>query len=471
MVVSARLRVLNPIQIFALSFGCIIGSGWVVVLGEWLRACGPAGVACGMLAGGAIMLANSGAYAELIARFPVAGGEFTFVRQVFGDRAAFMVGWLWTLSLLAVVAFEATALPWLLEALVPPLRGPVLYTSLNVPVSADALAIGLGGTIVIAVLNYRGIRSAATLQSVLAIAFMGLAIVIVAAGIALGSWHNAEPLVSGAGGRPWWMGSLWIFAITPFFLNGFQSVAQTVEERGTRVTFASIARTMALAIVIAVGFYCLITFAAASASPWQSLIDRPLATAAAFEALLPGRVLAILVLTAATLSVVRVWNGAAIWATRLLLAQARSGFLPATIATVHPRTGAPVGAVMFVAICNALGVLAGKGAIIPLVDMASLCLACNLFLVCITALRARAAGTAAMPYRTPGGVLTLSVALAGSAAMAGFAVLDPLLSHPGRIPLEWLVTALWSALGVGFWWGFARNHRRAGFRRTMEPSP
>src|SRR5215469_15733527 len=119
MVVSARLRVLNPIQIFALSFGCIIGSGWVVVLGEWLRACGPAGVALGMLAGGGVMLANSGAYAELIARFPVAGGEFTFVRQVFGDRAAFMVGWLWTLSLLAVVAFEATALPWLLEALVP----------------------------------------------------------------------------------------------------------------------------------------------------------------------------------------------------------------------------------------------------------------------------------------------------------------------------------------------------------------
>jgi len=442
-----------------------------VVLGEWLRACGPAGVALGMLAGGGIMLANSGAYAELIARFPVAGGEFTFVRQVFGDRAAFMVGWLWTLSLLAVVAFEATALPWLLEALMPRLRGPVLYTSLNVPVSADALAIGLTGTIVIAVLNYRGIRSAATFQSVLAIAFMVLAFVIVGAGIALGSWHNTEPLVSGAQGRPWWMGSLWIFAITPFFLNGFQSVAQTVEERGARVTFASIARTMALAIVIAIGFYCLITFAAASASPWQSLIDRPLATAAAFEALLPGRILAILVLTAATLSVVRVWNGAAIWATRLLLAQARAGFLPTAIATVHPRTGAPAGAVMFVAICNALGVLAGKGAIIPLVDMASLCLACNLFLVSITALRARTAGTAGLPYRTPGGVLTLSVALAGSAAMAGFAVLDPLLSHPGRIPLEWLVTALWSALGVGFWWGWARRHRRARLRRTLEPSP
>ncbi len=443
----------------------------MVVLGEWLRACGPGGVALGMLAGGGIMLANSGAYAELIARFPVTGGEFTFVRQVFGDRTAFMVGWLWTLSLLAVVAFEATALPWLLEALLPRLRGPVLYTSLAVPVSADALAIGLAGTLVIAVLNYRGIRSAAALQSVLAFAFMGLAVVIVAAGIALGSWYNAEPLLSGSAGRPWWMGSLWIFAITPFFLNGFQSVAQTVEERGAHVTFTGIARTMALAIVIAVAFYCSITFAAARATPWQSLIDRPLATAAAFEALLPGRVLAILVLSAATLSVVRVWNGAAIWAARLLLAQARSGFLPASIGTVHPRSGAPIGAVIFVAICNALGVLVGKGAIIPLVDMSALCLACNLFLISITALRARVAGAAPMPYRTPGGVVTLGVALVGSAAMAGFALLDPLVSHPGRVPLEWVVTVSWSVLGVAFWWGWARTHRRARLTPTVGPGP
>ena len=46
------------------------------------------------------MLANSGAYAELIARYPVAGGEFVFARAVFGDRTGFFVGWLWTLSLI-----------------------------------------------------------------------------------------------------------------------------------------------------------------------------------------------------------------------------------------------------------------------------------------------------------------------------------------------------------------------------------
>jgi hypothetical protein len=30
------VRGLGPVRIFALSFGCIVGSGWVVVLGDWL---------------------------------------------------------------------------------------------------------------------------------------------------------------------------------------------------------------------------------------------------------------------------------------------------------------------------------------------------------------------------------------------------------------------------------------------------
>ena len=50
---------IGPIRFFALSFGCIVGSGWVVVLGDWLRPCGPAGVVIGMCAGGSVMLANS----------------------------------------------------------------------------------------------------------------------------------------------------------------------------------------------------------------------------------------------------------------------------------------------------------------------------------------------------------------------------------------------------------------------------
>lgn len=447
----ARRRAIGPVRFFALSFGCVVGSGWVVVLGDWLKACGPAGVVLGMLAGGSVMLANSGAYAELIARYPVAGGEFVFAQRLFGNRTAFLIGWLYTLSLIAVAVFEATALPWLLETLIPALKGPALYISFGRPVTADALAVDLVGTVLIATVNYRGGASAASLQSVLSFVFLALALLIISLSFALGSAGNLEPLVAGEAGRPWWLGALWIFAIAPMFLNGFQSVAQTVEERAENVTYPRIARSMGWALMVGIIFYCLITLAAASARPWQSLLGRPLATAAAVEALLPHRLLAIAVLSAAVLSVVRLWNGVTLWATRLLMAQSRAGFLPAWMSATNARHGSPTLAVLFVALCTAAGSLLGAGAIIPVVDMASLCLAGILVFACIAALRARAAHPTAMPYATVGGAATLIYALCGSAAMCAFMIADPLLRRPGRIPLEWIVTAAWLGLGLLYW--------------------
>ena len=446
----AATAVLGPIRFFALSFGCIVGSGWVVVLGDWLRACGPVGTVLGMLAGGSIMLANSGAYAELISAYPIAGGEFVFAQRLFGDRTAFLVGWLYTLSLISVVAFEATALPWILEALVPAIKGSTLYVSLGSPVTSDALLIGVGGTVVVAVMNHFGAGIAATMQAVLSFAFFALALLLIVLGFALGSVDNWRPFVLGDHGRPWWVGALWIFATAPLFLNGFQSVAQAVEERSQNVTFPRIAASMACALVVSISFYCLVTLAAAGAQPWQALLYKPLATAAAFGSLLPHHVLATLVLVAAALSVARMWNGVSIWAAKLLLAQARAGFLPEIFAVTNQRYGSPTFALMFIAVCSAVGVALGRGAIIPLVDMASLCLAGNLVLACVAALRARASGRPGS-YRTPGGIWTLLYALIGTGGMAAFIVVDPLLRRPDHIPIEWLVTGTWICVGILFW--------------------
>jgi len=131
------------------------------------------------------------------------------------------------------------------------------------------------------------------------------------------------------------------------------------------------------------------------------------------------------------------------------VAQARAGFLPPTFAAADPRDGSPTFVVIFVALCTAAGVALGRGAIIPLVDMASMCLAGKLVLACLAALRARSS-LEAPRYRTPGGKITLGYALAGSAVMAGFALLDPLLRGHGRVPVEWIVTGIWIGAGAAF---------------------
>jgi amino acid transporter len=177
-----------------------------------------------------------------------------------------------------------------------------------------------------------------------------------------------------------------------------------------------------------------------------------MATAAAFAHLLPHHMLSVLVLAAAALSVARLWNGVTIWAARLLMAQARAGFLPAWLGAAHEHHGSPTTAVIFVAICTAAGALLGRGAIIPLVDMASLCLAGNLVLACIAALRVRVTqGAESLPYCTPGGMGTLIYALIGSAGMTSFMIVDPILRRPGSIPIEWIVTGVWVSMGIVFW--------------------
>src|SRR5258708_20683392 len=70
----ALLRVVGRWQLFALAFACIVGSGWLLVLGDWLNAAAPGGAILGLMAGTSVMLAVCAGYAELAARVPVAGG-------------------------------------------------------------------------------------------------------------------------------------------------------------------------------------------------------------------------------------------------------------------------------------------------------------------------------------------------------------------------------------------------------------
>jgi amino acid permease len=44
---------------FVLGFGCIVGVGWVVVLGDWLEQAGPLGALIGFAGGGSLMLVEA----------------------------------------------------------------------------------------------------------------------------------------------------------------------------------------------------------------------------------------------------------------------------------------------------------------------------------------------------------------------------------------------------------------------------
>lgn len=112
---------------FALSFGTIVGSAWLAVLGHWLSSAGPGGALLGFVLGATVVLLIAFCYGELAARLPHAGGEFLYALRGIGERAAFAVGWFLTLDAIAVSAFEGIVLAMFVTQLLPNIAGPLLY--------------------------------------------------------------------------------------------------------------------------------------------------------------------------------------------------------------------------------------------------------------------------------------------------------------------------------------------------------
>jgi APA family basic amino acid/polyamine antiporter len=451
--IASLRRVIGPVRFFALAFGCIVGSGWVVVLTTWLRAAGPLGSVLAFCVGLTVMLAVASCYAELASRLPRAGGDMLYALEAFGPGVSFCVGWLLLLSLAAVASFEGIALPWMLEEIAPKLIGPRLYAISGQPITLDALVIGIVGVALMTTTNYFGARLSTLLQAAGTGVFLVLACLVVLLGLVLGSPRNVAPAFAYTPKGVAWTGILWIFATAPVWLNGFQAVAHAIEERGINVTFKSVASSMYIALGAATAFYCGIILATCMAVSWHDLGDSDIAAVRAMRAIVPGQWAGEMILITAALSVVKTWNGVFLWAARLMLGQARQGFLPTILSRIHPRWRSPYVAVIALGMANLLGVILGRGILIPIVNVASICLAVSLAVTCAATARIRslAAHKSDVPYTVPGGRWTIGYALVGSSTMGAFALWEPWSKANNSVPVEWKLIGAWIASGLFFW--------------------
>lgn len=75
-------------SIWAVALGSIIGWGCFIQGGLWTqRAGGPLPLFLGFLVGGLLMIVVGYSYSYMIAKFPVAGGEFAYAYKGFGRTA------------------------------------------------------------------------------------------------------------------------------------------------------------------------------------------------------------------------------------------------------------------------------------------------------------------------------------------------------------------------------------------------
>ena len=210
---------LNPGAVWAVALGSIIGWGCFIQGSNWtVRAGGPLPLILGFLVGGLLMIVVGRSYSYMIAKFPVAGGEFAYAYQGFGRIAAYICGWMLSLGYLSIVALNATALPVLISYLIPDISQiGYMYTIAGNPVYFGEVAIPCFFIILFGIMNYRGTKSTGNIQFVMVL-IMIAAVVVSVFGTAFTGNLNYENLLplSGEGGVSPFAGFLSILALAPF---------------------------------------------------------------------------------------------------------------------------------------------------------------------------------------------------------------------------------------------------------------
>src|SRR5271155_4575405 len=178
---------------FALGFGTMIGTGWVVLMDDWLARGGPLGAMLGFAIGGILLLPVGYIYGQWVLRLPDAAGEAAYTAQVFPPFVSFITGWMMLLAYFIVCPWEAVAVGKLVAYIFPQLDKLELYSVAGHPVFLPRLLLGIALTLALAFLNYRGIRASATFQNWATTAVLAVFAILVLTSAATGSPPNLKP--------------------------------------------------------------------------------------------------------------------------------------------------------------------------------------------------------------------------------------------------------------------------------------
>lgn len=439
-------RTLSTVEYFAFGFGTMVGVGWVVLMGDWLGRGGPAGGMLGFLVGGLLLLPVARTYGRLVRRIPDAGAEIAYAEGVFPPFASFAAGWTMVLAYAIVCPWEAVAAGNLLARVFPVFSTHPLFDVAGKTIYAPRLLVGLSLTALVSAVNYRGVRLSGLFQDVGAFGLLGLFAVFGLLGFLRGDPSHLQPAFAreGAGGAA--LSVLLVMQVVPYFMTGFESVAKGSEEARSGFDPGGFARAIDLAVIVGGLFYVTIIGVVAFVFPWQTLVAEGLGTEKAFERAFGSRTIADLILLAAFLSLVKVFNGNFLAATRLLFALGRRGLVHPALARVHPAFGTPGVAVGLMTLLTAAASFLGDAVLVPVSEVGSLAVGVGWFSAC-----------AAYVARSRGGEGRLA-AWAGAAVSLAIVLMKVVPDVPGSFTgAEWIAFGVWCALGLGFW--FARERR------------
>ena len=364
-------KAMRPIDVWGLALGAIIGWGCFVLPGSaFLPKAGPLGTCVGMLIGALLIIVIALSYGYLIRKFPVSGGEFIYTKEAIGKRNAFVCGWGMILAYWSLIPLNATALALISRYLFPGIiQQGLLYEIAGWDVYAGEVILASAAIIIMAIINIRGIKEAAWLQTAIAMTLVGCICIVTFVVLGSSDWSNMDP--GFPDGRRWWTGVFSIVAMAPWAFIGFDCIPQSAEEynfshkKSTGIMISAI-------LVAAILYISICAVTAVGLKPWQELLaDRnnwPTGHVVRNTLGLAGLITLGIAMFCAVVSGM---NAFYISTSRLMYAMAKEGSLPSWFGDLSPKYGTPKNAIIFVMTASLFAPWFGREILLWIVDMTS----------------------------------------------------------------------------------------------------
>jgi basic amino acid/polyamine antiporter, APA family len=357
-------RSIGLFQLALLGIGATIGTGIFIVLSEAAPITGPSVIVSFVFAGTVAGL-TAICYAELASAVPVSGSSYSYAYATLGESIAVVVAA--CLLLEYGVSAAAVAVGWsqYLNELFDNIFGFVIPNDLSNAPEEDGV-FNLPAVILVVLctsLLIRGASESAKVNSVMVLIKVGVLLLFIALG--LQGWdadHFSDFTPFGVSGITSAAGIIF------FTYIGLDAVSTAGEEvRNPR-------RNLPLAILIALAtvttIYLLVAVVAVGAQPLGDFEGQEAGLSAILETVTGETWPATVLAAGAVISIFSVVLVVIYGQTRILFAMGRDGMVPAFFHRLNPRTLAPVGSTIVVALVISL--LAGLLPINFLAEMTSI---------------------------------------------------------------------------------------------------
>ena len=312
------MKRIGSFGVFTIALGSVIGWGAFILPGTFfLQNAGVLNTLIGFFFGVIMIIIIERNYALLMTKHKGIGGEYNFATNEFGNITGFVTGWLLLLAYISIIPLNATAVPMVLDKIIPTYSsGALLYTVAGSPVFCNDLVVSIATVLIFSIIQLKGLHCSTIFQNIMVLILIlcVLSLFFVTIIAATPSQYqnlssnqqtlNVKSIIS-------------IIAFIPWAFVGFDTVAQVKNE--SRISVKNLSVSTMLAIIFGGLIYNMLNVVTAFGVHHMALEEQTWPTGEAIASIL-GPTALIIIGLAMFGAVLSGLNGFFISATRLVSA-------------------------------------------------------------------------------------------------------------------------------------------------------